>query len=171
MKEIKIRYMDTNNNNKIVVCSLPEIEGHGLPFGRFKYAGLFTGLKDKTGKEIYEGDILKTREYEVANYYSEKKDRIASDSAGEMIGHYEVIFSHYHGHDEQEKEFHYGWCCRRMTDIKSLVTRLCDSIEQPFPCCSCHKYECVGVIGNVHENPELIKLLSLRKAFWEKEEN
>ena len=84
--------------------------------------GQFTGLYDKNGKEIYEGDIIRS-----------------FDSKGEPIIHY-IIY------DDEEAGF---------------VVILKGSAKGDFGygrCCQQWITECEEeVIGNIHDNPELLK--------------
>lgn len=76
----------------------------------------FTGLKDKNGKEIYEGDIVRFSEH----FFGDSTER-------ECV---EVI-------EWDEKEAGYPW--------KLTNTGFCDG---PHWC---------EIIGNIYENPELVK--------------
>lgn len=89
--------------------------------------GQYTGLKDKNGKEIYEGDLIKA-------------------PSGRI---YAVIFSTWK--HEEKREFlkvidlyeHTGWCI---------------SLDGVNPCELLDFEVCQGsVIGNVYDNPELLK--------------
>lgn len=92
--------------------------------------GQFTGLYDKNGKEIYEGDLIK--------------------SPSGLV--YTVIFGTW-VHDEKkeipkiiDKYEHTGWCI---------------SLDGNTPCELLDSEVCSGVIaGNVHDNPELLKVNS-----------
>ena len=95
--------------------------------------GQFTGLLDKNGKEIYEGDIVKNKEiggygFEnvgVVKYY-ENDSRFAIDTTSTYKFTKRVLFT------EGECSFNDGYCTIKYTN----------------------EYY---VIGNIHDNPELLK--------------
>lgn len=70
----------------------------------------YTGLEDKNGKEIYEGDILQIDDH--------------------ILGDFVVVWHNF------------GWKIKRSVGYESL---------------SVHKSEDCTVIGNIHENPELLE--------------
>ena len=76
----------------------------------------FTGLKDKNGKEIYEGDILSTVERDV-NF---------------VVGF---------GENGDDKSFGFNLKSFRLNQVYGFDTSVKD----------------MEVIGNIHENPELLK--------------
>lgn len=95
----------------------------------------FTGLKDRNGKEIFEGDVIKT----------------AEDDAAEIIfrnGSFgvEVLRSFSMGENGEESDLQFiplsdenlGMGFKETKDIPEM-------------------YYAIEVIGNVHENPELVK--------------
>lgn len=87
----------------------------------------YTGLKDKNGKEIYEGDIVK---YSLNREYI---GQIVFDFVGDSGGYY--------------VEKHYGWGIHRDDYNESLG----DFADDDMRC------GLVEVIGNIHENPELLE--------------
>lgn len=80
----------------------------------------FTGLKDKNGKEIYEGDIVKLKENE---YYFERSGEVIFEEGTFKIKNVELwndgTYNHY--------------------SLEILDTEFCE------------------IIGNIHENKDLIK--------------
>lgn len=93
--------------------------------------GQFTGLYDKNGKEIYEGDILRGNEYPfncdgVDNYFAEI---VWADN---VCGFYRL--THKKPNSTVRGISHGNWEQLDEDDIKSFE-----------------------VIGNIHDNPELLK--------------
>lgn len=91
--------------------------------------GQFTGLTDKNGKKIFEGDIVKT------HYANTKK----SDFTEQVV-------------------FHNGRFCSMFTLSKNgrMFSNLADGIPH-LPQDNLPYMEWCEVIGNIHDNPELLK--------------
>lgn len=124
MREIKFRAWDGRNKRMIFDFEKEPSGGYLDDCGYLiKYNTWelmqFTGLRDKNGKECYEGDVTK-REYEPGKFVTEQI--IFKSDAGR--------FSFYHEYPDGSK----GWT--------SLY--------------SGHKVFPWEIIGNVHENPDLL---------------
>lgn len=89
----------------------------------------YTGLKDKNGKDIYEGDVVKFLFY--------RKDCIG-----------QVVFDFVDDSDGYYIEKHYGW---GIYGGGYNNTSLGDYADDNMNC------NLVEIIGNIHENPDLLK--------------
>ncbi len=88
--------------------------------------GQFTGLTDKNGKDIYEGDIVHCKGYGISYIGERKTYRVAYNESAE----FELINTQRNTYSDKS----FGYSTER------ILTQ--------------HSFE---VIGNVYDNPELIK--------------
>ena len=91
----------------------------------------FTGLKDKNGKEIYDGDLLRfppTDKWDETNYSC-----------------FEVFF-----HDNDSCSYHIGWQMDRMHNHGSVGGGYIPSFKPSV-------VSQMVSIGNIYKNPELLK--------------
>ena len=124
MKEIKLRAWDKVNARMVTVAVVHpggwmiDTEGYMHAAGNYELVE-YTGLKDKNGKEIYEGDVV-----QLGAYSNCQKEWLPTHKC-------EVKFTLEHG----------GY---------SVSTPYTDSHFNDFEAKHC------GIIGNIHENPDLI---------------
>lgn len=128
MREIKFRGKGIITNNWFKGSLLTTEDGgviYGKSVGSVKKEtiGQYTGLKDKNGKEIYEGDIIGCRNPDIKHliFYNEKQGRFMAALNGDIENDFVCVC----GLDD-----------RRWMDSKE-------------------------VIGNIHDNPELIKKIEI----------
>ena len=94
--------------------------------------GQFTGLLDKNGKEIYEGDILRypaEDKFDEENFVSFEVFWHDNDCADNHVG-WQIDRRHFHG------------CICGTRDISTFLPRYTKKMV---------------IIGNIHDNPELMK--------------
>lgn len=112
---IEIGHMHNHENLEQLIadiCKLDFIQGIFLPQNKSNVVMQYTGLKDKNGKEIYEGDILD---------YGK-------------IGKYKVVFSK-----------------------ASFKIQMLDNLNGNLHLLEDCWFDETEAIGNIYENPELLK--------------
>ncbi len=67
MREIKFKVLDYSGKTKIITLKDLNINNEFGDNSFDKFHGQYTGRKDKNGTEIYEGDVLKFKDYDINN--------------------------------------------------------------------------------------------------------
>lgn len=132
MREIKFRVWNEDTKEMLEIQKHSFKTNKSMPYGwnmQYEFDGLmqYTGLKDKNGNEIYEGDVVK---YTLKSYYNK--------TVTEMIP---VTWGSYSDGGEYVDNVE-CWMIR----YKSL-SDICDNKYN----------QSVEVIGNIYENPELLE--------------
>lgn len=98
--------------------------------------GQYTGLTDKNGKKIFEGDIVRTQPFSDRPYSKKAKFK-------QHIGIVEYVIRHFKN-SLYEQDYEAGWGVK----IKDYGK---------FGCCDWSAFFKCEVIGNIHDNPELLR--------------
>lgn len=157
MKEIMFRAWDKAEQlmydvSELHFCMGPKLDGKGIKFygpgvgqgwiDEFIILMQYTGLKDKNGKEIYEGDVIKQEytaiiktDYDPVSYGLIDQETEEGHHIGEVV----IIASK-------------GVCIRKplrysLEDDKTEISNQYKNVAG---------YRC-EVIGNVYDNPDLIQ--------------
>lgn len=99
--------------------------------------GQYTGLTDKNGKKIFEGDIVKTQPFSDKPYSSKAKYK-------RHIGVVEYRIRHFKNHFYRQ-DYEARW-------IVTIID------YGKFTCYNWNEFFKCEIIGNIHDNPELLEV-------------
>ena len=150
MRKIKFRGKSANNGKWIygyfLVNHFEEHTIWGKDFGIKvipETVGQYVGLSDKTNKEIYEGDIVSF------------KDITNMNTCNEWVAGFGVIkFGEYDCNCDEYGDSHYGFYIEGYDEYKRRDDGKLDRYDNFKSVLEINHYK---VIGNLYENPELIK--------------
>lgn len=150
MREIKFRLPIELNGVKSLLCySLNEVvTGGGIDLSLFDWYGdfqLFTGLLDKNGREIYEGDIIKETTSKGLDLPERFKNHVLKEHEKHKIQ--KIQWGKYA--DGEYSDSVECWMFGEDNSLSELISRTKGSYHEWV-----REYE---VIGNIFENPELLQ--------------
>lgn len=111
---------------------------------REETVGQFTGLVDKNGKEVYEGDVLRAKEFE-NDFMHEDDDFLDAFPLDELKGDLKKEYV-------SQVRFEDGGFILEIPDCIISLCAFFGNMKKSRPIFECE------VIGNIHDNPELIEV-------------
>jgi uncharacterized phage protein (TIGR01671 family) len=143
MREIKFRAWDKRLDEMFYIENMFNMSDKFAEQGKLGYLDLmqFTGLKDKNGKEIYEGDIVKILHGEWMSK-PESDNRTLDEYLDSLTKKYEVVFI--------EGQF----LGKRNTGSYNPLST--DNEGNTYTKLKPEKHGFIEIIGNIYENPELL---------------
>lgn len=126
------------------IPSIKTIEGIDIEI-EINTLSQYVGLKDKNGKKIYEGDIIRQQTFDKLNSsYANEKDK--KDHKNYLIKKRKCIFD-----DEENYHHNYDYV------VEYKDARFYPFADDNFEWGNFNKDKPVEIIGNIWDNPELLK--------------
>ena len=112
LKELKFRVWDDAHKNMIYVTDLYWFKENGIHSADQCELMMFSGIHDKSGREIYEGDIILTNEFHDRPYSKKQKSKRHIGVVEYYIGASDGFFNPESGKWDGYKEFSAEWRVR-----------------------------------------------------------
>ena len=136
-----------NPHGKTVVCIVSPINDQGTTGGNEvdpETVGQFTGLTDKNGRKIFEGDIVLTQDYYDKPYAKNRKSKRHIGVVEYKIGSSSSFYNEVTGKWDAHKEWEAEWIVK----VKHYGKFAHGDWGDFFDC---------EVIGNIYDNPGLME--------------